>query len=119
MDGLKFKIYKALPAEAKQTLVSFFNKILRTSEILNKWCETKVVAILKPGKDPTLPGSFRPISLSGCDRKIMKKMLSTRFDFWAENNHVLSPTQCGFRTGRGTRDCLTILISSHLRLFVF
>jgi ribonuclease HI len=64
---------------------------------------------LKPGKDPTLAESYRPISLLGCDRKIMEKMLCVRFDFWAEQNGALSPTQYGFRKGKGTRDCLAIL----------
>jgi Reverse transcriptase (RNA-dependent DNA polymerase) len=40
------------------------------------------------------------------------KMLCTRFDFWAEQNLALSPTQFGFRKGKGTRDCLAILTTS-------
>jgi hypothetical protein len=39
----------------------------------------------------------------------MDKMLCTRLDIWAARNYVLSPTQYGFRKGKGTRDCLAIL----------
>jgi hypothetical protein len=39
----------------------------------------------------------------------MEKMLCTRLVMWAERNNVLSPTQYGFRKGRGMRDCLAIL----------
>jgi len=75
----------------------------------SKWHETKVAAILKSGKNPTLPDSYRPISLLGCDRKLIEKMLCVRFDLWAEQNSALSPTQYGFRKGKGTRDCLALL----------
>jgi hypothetical protein len=34
----------------------------------------KVVPILKPGKSPATPDSYRPISLIGCGRKLMEKM---------------------------------------------
>jgi hypothetical protein len=64
---------------------------------------------MKPGKNLASPDSFRPISLIGSDRKLMEKMLCTCLDIWAERNNVLSPTQCGFRKGKGTRDCLAIL----------
>jgi Reverse transcriptase (RNA-dependent DNA polymerase) len=39
----------------------------------------------------------------------MEKMLCSRFDLWAEKNLALSPTQYGFRKGKGTRDCLAVL----------
>jgi hypothetical protein len=70
---------------------------------------TKVVPILKPGKNPASPDSYRYISFIGCDRKLMEKMLCTRLDIWAERNNLLSPTQYGFSKEKGTRDCLAIL----------
>jgi hypothetical protein len=61
------------------------------------------------GKNPASADSYRPISLIGCDRKLMEKMLCIRLDIWAERNNVLFPTQYGFRKGKGTRDCLALL----------
>jgi hypothetical protein len=69
----KFNIYKALIMRAKEILLGFYNGIFRTGEIPEKWFLTKVV--LKPGKNPAPPDSYRPISLIGCDRKLMEKML--------------------------------------------
>jgi hypothetical protein len=44
-------------------------------------------------------------------------MVFTRLDFLAEKNWRLSPTQFGFRKGRGTRDCLTLMTTNILTSF--
>jgi hypothetical protein len=36
-------------------------------------------------------------------------MICTRLDFWAEKNDIFSPTQHGFRKGKGMRNCLAML----------
>jgi hypothetical protein len=82
---------------------------LLTAEIPDSWFRTKVVPILKPGKDPELSESYRPISLLPCARKILERMLCNRLDYWAEKNDILSPSQYGFQKGHGTRDCLVLL----------
>jgi hypothetical protein len=67
------------------------------------------VSILKPGKDPLLSGSYRPISLLVRGRKLIDKIICTRLDFRAKKNETLSLTQYGFKKGRGTRNCLALL----------
>jgi hypothetical protein len=59
-DGLRFK---ALHPEAKLCLLDIYNDILRTGVVPESWYRTKVVPILKPGKNPALSDSYRPISL--------------------------------------------------------
>jgi hypothetical protein len=49
--------------------------------------------------------------------KLMEKMICTRLYFWAEKNGMLSPTQYGFRKGKGTRDCLAMLTTDISTLF--
>jgi hypothetical protein len=109
LDGLRFSLFKALPPEAKLCLLEIYYDILRTGMVPKSWYRTKVVPILKPGKNPALSDSYKPISLLACGRKFMEKMICTRLDFWAEKNGMLSATQYGFRKGRGTRDCLALL----------
>jgi hypothetical protein len=77
--------------------------------IRESWLRTKVVSILKPRKDPEPSDSYRPISPLPCARKLLKNMLCTRLNFWAEKYDVLSSSQYGFRKGRGTKDCLALL----------
>jgi hypothetical protein len=70
------------------------------------------VSIVKPGKVPLLSGSYRPISLLVCGKKLMEKIICTRLDFRAKKNGTLSFSQLsqyGFKKGRGTRDCLALL----------
>ena len=41
----------------------FFNAVLRTHHFPRVWKHARVISILKPGKDPALPSSYRPINL--------------------------------------------------------
>jgi hypothetical protein len=59
--GLRFSLFKALPMEAKLCLLD--NDILAKRVMPQSWHRTKVMLIVKPGKDPLLSGSYRPISL--------------------------------------------------------
>jgi hypothetical protein len=76
MDGIKLNIYKALPIRVKEISLGFLNGIRRTGKIPEKWHLT----IWKPGKSSATSDSYRPISLIGCDRKLMEIMLCTRLD---------------------------------------
>ncbi len=108
-DGVKFSMIKALPTRVKELLISIFNDILTQGVVPAVWQQTKVVPILKPGKDASCADSYRPISLLSCNRKLFEKIILTRFEYWAEKYEMLSPTQYGFRKGHETRDCLAIL----------
>jgi glycyl-tRNA synthetase alpha subunit len=44
-------------------------------------------------------------------------MICTLMDFWAEKNSILSPTQYGFRKGKGTQDCLAMLTTDISKSF--
>jgi hypothetical protein len=81
VDGLRFFLFKALPPEARLCLLEIYNDILRTGVVAESWYRTKVVLILKPGKNPALSDSDRPISLLACGRKLMEEMICTRLNF--------------------------------------
>jgi hypothetical protein len=59
-DGIKFTMIKNLPPEAKQFLLEIFNVILATGIVPEPWKRTKVIPILKPGKDAGSADSYRP-----------------------------------------------------------
>jgi hypothetical protein len=54
------------------------NMIWSTGEFPSKWTEAIVIPILKPGKDPKEPTSYRSISLTSCMCKTMKKIINRR-----------------------------------------
>ena len=62
-NGIPNRALKHLPMRAVLLLVQIFNAILRTHHFPPVWKHARVISILKPGKDPAQPSSYRPISL--------------------------------------------------------
>ena len=46
-----------------QWILNLLNACARTHLLPRLWRQARVVALLKPGKDPSTPKSFRPISI--------------------------------------------------------
>jgi len=61
-----------------QRAVLIFNAILVTHHFPTVWKHAQVISILKPGKDPTLPSSYRPVSLLDTIGKLFEKILLSR-----------------------------------------
>jgi hypothetical protein len=61
-----------------------------------------VVSILKPGKDPTLPSSYRPISLLDTVGKLFEKILLVRVLREVNDRGLLRDEQFGFRHRHST-----------------
>jgi len=89
---------KNLGPRAKHWLLSLFNRCLSSLRLPKKWKRAKVVALLKPGKDPEKPESYRPISLLCTSYKLFEKLLLNRLAPSVEDQ--LIEEQVGFRKGR-------------------
>jgi len=61
-----------------------------------------VISILKPGKDPALPSSYRPISLLDTIVKLFEKILLTRILHEVKVRGLLRNEQFGFRPEHST-----------------
>jgi hypothetical protein len=66
------------PKRAITFLTKLFNAVLRRQYIPPAWKHARVVSILKPGKDPTLPSSYRLITLLDTVGKLFEKILLAR-----------------------------------------
>lgn len=108
-DKISYEIIRQLPKQAKLELLKLYNQIWHTSTYPRKWREADIIPLLKPGKDPTLTSSYRPISLTNCMGKLLEKMVSTRLVWCLERYNHLSPCQMGFRKNRSTIDNMVIL----------
>ncbi|KAJ2948729.1 hypothetical protein O0L34_g7987 [Tuta absoluta] len=76
------------------------DNILISSYFPDKWKTAKVIAIKKPGKDPTNATNYRPISLLPNLAKMFEKVIYTRLTAVTENK--LINEQFGFRRCHST-----------------
>ena len=105
-DSIPFVFLQHLPPEGFQFLLDLYNRIWTTSALPVGWKEAVVLPFLKPGKDPSQPENYRPISLTSCVCKLMEKMINGRLVWYLERNAILAETQYGFRKMRTTTDLL-------------
>lgn len=106
-DGFPAEFYKHFWS----ILSTLFNKIIteiqQNSRFPPNMNAASISLLLKPIKDPTLPSSYRPISLLSVDIKIITKALSHRLEKIIPS--IIHPDQTGFIKGRNssnnTRRC--------------
>jgi hypothetical protein len=61
-NGIPNRALKHLPQRTVSQLVQIFKAVL-AHHFPTVWKHARVISILKPGKDPPLPSSYRPTSL--------------------------------------------------------
>ena len=96
-DDVTISMIKHLTAPAKYTLLKALNKLWEASVYPEQWSKEIKLAFLKPGKDPNLPSSYHPISLTSCICKLFERMVYHRLMWFLEKNNILCPEQSGFR----------------------
>ncbi|XP_056431006.1 ras-related protein Rab-24 isoform X1 [Hyla sarda] len=77
-DGFTGEFYKILVDQVVPPLTSYFNHVLHSGSLPLHSNTTIIKLLLKPGKDPLLPQSYRPISLINQDIKLMSKIMADR-----------------------------------------
>ncbi|GBL70831.1 RNA-directed DNA polymerase from mobile element jockey [Araneus ventricosus] len=96
-DGINNKIILNLPHASITTLKIITDNIMKFGYFPTRWKTATIIPILKPGKDPTDPVSYRPISLLPSISKIAEHILLSRLNDYLEENNILIPEQFGFR----------------------
>ena len=81
------------------------------------WKHARVISLFKPGKDPALPSSYRPISLLDTVGKLFEKILLSRTMAEINSRGLLRDEQFGFRPWLGTTLQLARLFESVKRNF--
>ena len=108
-DGIKAITIQSLPAIMFRCLLEFYNEVWIKACFPLEWYQCVQIPVLKPGKDPTNPNSYRPITLTSVLCKIMERMVKNRLVWYLERNSLLTPFQAGFRKNRSTIDQLVRL----------
>ena len=100
LDDISVEQIKQFGPGAKEWLLQFFNNCMSSLKIPKIWRQTRVLALLKPGKDPLEAKSSRPISLLCHTYKLFERLLLNRMAPLVDKQ--LIPEQAGFRPGKST-----------------
>ena len=123
IDDLHYSMFIELNIEQKWSILNFFNFLWVNNIFPDSWRTAIVIPILKPGKNPHLCTSYRPISLTSCFCKIMEKMINRRLIMYLDRENIIQPYQSGSRKSHSTYDslvrfesaiCETLLKSEYL-----
>ncbi|GFV49983.1 probable RNA-directed DNA polymerase from transposon X-element [Trichonephila clavipes] len=117
-DGISYVLLRHLSVDSLVSLLYLFNRIWREQVYPTQWQEAIVIPILKPGKDPENPLSYRPIALTSCLCKTLERMVNARLVYQLEKNKCIPLFQSGFRKGRSTLDNIIQLESKIRNAFV-
>ncbi|KAJ3608139.1 hypothetical protein NHX12_025189 [Muraenolepis orangiensis] len=75
-------------------------QLLLIRQLPNIWKKAPIIALLKPGKDPSAPKNFRPISLLSHTYKLFERLILNRIGTFVDEH--LIPEQAGFHPGKST-----------------
>ena len=98
LDDILCEQIKHLGSAALQWLLDMSNECMRTNSIAKIRRKSRVVALLKPCKDPASPKSYRPISLLCHTYKLFERRILNRVAPFVDEH--LTPEQAGFRPGK-------------------
>ena len=101
-DGISNRLLKSAPPAFISFLAKLYNACLTIGYFPRKWKVGKIVAIPKPGKDPTLPESYRQITLLPSCGKMFERIIKDRFEDFELLNPTIKCQQFGFRAQHST-----------------
>lgn len=109
MDNLHYEMFHHVSDVLLDEMLSLMNESWRQGQLPKAWKHAVVVPVLKPGKDPSSPSSYRPIALTSVICKLMERMVTDRLVHFLETKGALVDYQSGFRKGRSTMDNVVAL----------
>jgi hypothetical protein len=117
-NGTPNRALKHLPQRAVSLLVRIFNAILITRHFPSLRKHARVTSILKLGKHPTQPSSYRPINLLDSIGKLFENILLAKILHEVSERGQMREEQFGFRPRHSTSLQLARLVERTTRSFV-
>jgi hypothetical protein len=97
--GIQNVILQQLPPAVFKFIAKTFNRSLEVNYFPAQWKLAKIIMLPKPGKDPTSPLNYRPISLLNSLGKLFEKIILKRLNFQLRELKVIRNDQHGFTRG--------------------
>jgi hypothetical protein len=107
IDGIPNECLRHRPRRPLVNLTHLFNHFLRLSHFPNPWKEEKVITLPKPGKDPELPQSLRPMSLLSTTGTLFEKVILKLVQKNIEEKGLLNASQFG------VQHCIHVCAAEH------
>ncbi|PNF20480.1 RNA-directed DNA polymerase from mobile element jockey [Cryptotermes secundus] len=101
-DLITGKILQELPPAGIKYITQLINSSILIGYFPDQWKVAQIILLLKPGKPPHVPASYRPISLLPLLSKVFEKLLFQRLLPIVENQLLLPDHQFGFRQRHST-----------------
>jgi len=102
LNGIPKRALEHFPQRAVSLLVLIFNAIFLTHHFPTVWKHARVISIIKLGKDPALPSSYRSISLLDMIGKLFENILLVRILHEVNMRGLVWDEQFGFRPRHNT-----------------
>ena len=98
-DGIPQILFSKCASSLSLPLADIFNFCLEHSVTPKLWKHALITALPKPGKDPALPSSYRPISILSPAAKTLERVVRTHLLAHLSRLRLLPDYQHGFRAG--------------------
>ena len=115
-DEIPNIIIKNMTKKATVQLTHIMNAIVLLQYFPHQWKHSITIPILKPGKNPNDPASYRPISLLSSLSKLAERVLLTRLKMLGVEEGI-PDEQFGFRSGHNTTLCVARVLQDTLTNF--
>ncbi|KAL7297136.1 hypothetical protein TKK_0009555 [Trichogramma kaykai] len=105
-DGVPNRALKLAIAVRPDGFLRVYSTCLSGGVFSSPWKRQRLVLLLKPGKPPDAPSSYRPLCMLDTAGKILERIICGRLEVYTEAPAGLSDCQHGFRRGRSTIDAI-------------
>ncbi len=113
-DQISNELLKLAAPTIAEPLAALFNRSLLEGQFPAVWKIGTISPILKEGKIPSEPASYRPVALLSCLSKVLGRLVHDQLVKFCLENNVLPDQQFGFLKGRSTEwQLLTVLEDWH------
>ncbi|GJX46034.1 RNA-directed DNA polymerase, eukaryota [Tanacetum coccineum] len=110
-DGFTFGFFKRFWEVIKED-VFVFVRSFQNRRVIPRGCNPSFIALIPKVNDPRFTSDFRPISLIGCQYKIIGKLLANRLATVIDS--IVSPEQSAFIKGKHILDGPMMLIMNKM-----
>lgn len=107
-DGFPMDFYKAFASSLITPLMDMFKHATEIHQLPKTLEQALITVLLKPGKDPKLCGSYRPVALLSSEYKVFTNVIATRLENVIPS--LINEDQTGF-----IQNCFS---SDNIRIFI-